>query len=442
MTTPATEPAGTAPASTGHPDPGAKSGLTPLSLFLVLLVAYVLIKIKLVLVLTLLSLLFGTILERPVQLLERRRVPRPLSILAVYAVFIAALALMVLLFAPVISREAKDFRQQAPAQLRSLQASWQHSHSGLLNGPGQQLLGKAVDAMQSPPIPHSAAVTVATGVGGGIVSAVALLVITFYYLMEKPFLRRVILHEVPPRSRPRVNRVWDDVEAKVGDWMRGQLLLCLIIGLGATIGYGILGVRFWPLLGLLAGVTEILPIVGPWIGGVPAVIIALTQSWHKALVVALFLLLLQSAENTILVPRVMRGAVGLSPLTVFIAILAGAEFMGPAGALLAIPVAAAVQVVIGDALSARRATNRAAATTLPSWHWMRSHLHPMPPSDAAPGDETSPDHDPPRDETAPASGGPRHRFGNRLVHAVAIRGERPERSEPDPAGTEAHADRG
>ena len=137
----------------------------------------------------------------------------------------------------------------------------------------------------------------------------------------------------PRRKRASGSSIWDEVEQKVGDWLRGQLTLCLVIGVTATIGYAVMGISFWPLLGLWAGITEIIPILGPWLGGVPAVIIALTQSWEKAALVVGFVLLLQMMENAILVPRVMRGAVGLTPLTVFIAILAGTEFAGVAGAL-------------------------------------------------------------------------------------------------------------
>ena len=79
----------------------------------------------------------------------------------------------------------------------------------------------------------------------------------------------VIEQVVPPNNRDRVDQIWTSVEQKTGGWLRGQLVLCLIIGVIATTAYGIIGLSFWPLLGLWAGITEIIPIVGPWIGGVP-----------------------------------------------------------------------------------------------------------------------------------------------------------------------------
>ena len=375
------------PTRAAEPEPAARErriGLTPVSLFLTLLVAYVLIKVQLVLVLVVMALVFATIIERPVQLLERRRLPRGLSILAVYVAIIATLTVLSILVAPSIGDQARAFRAEAPDQLRELRTSWIASRNPLLNGPGQELLDHGIQLIETPAqtdieVPREPVIGIAIGVGGGLVGALTVLIIAFYYLMEKTWLRRLVLAEMAPATRDRVDRIWDNVEGKVGDWLRGQLTLCLVIGLTATIGYGVLGVRFWPLLGLWAGITEIIPIVGPWLGGVPAVVIALTQGFNKALLVVVFIVLLQFLENAVLVPRIMRGAVGLTPLTVFVAILAGTQLLGIVGALLAIPVAAAVQVVLTDFLDARReAKQRTAGMLLPGWRWMRGPLAPIP----------------------------------------------------------------
>lgn len=368
-----------------------RSGLTPFSLLLVLIVAYLLIKVQLVLVLVLLALLFATIIERPVNELERRHVPRGLSILAVYIAIIGAIALGTMLIAPTIQDEAHHFKTEAPAQLSELRGRWLKSRNGLLSGPGADALDRAIKELDNPSAPpEQLTIGIVTGIGGGVVGAMTVLVMAFYYLMEKPFLRGLVLMQVASSSRERVSRVWDDVEAQVGRWLRGQLTLCLIIGTASLIGYGAMGVRFWPLLGLWAGLTEAIPIVGPWLGGIPAVIIAMTQSWDKALMVAGFVVLLQLTENTILVPRVMKGAVGLSPLTVFVAILAGTQYLNIAGALLAIPVAAAVQVILSDYLRGRR-NEDGTGEAMPNWRWMRgqfglvgtnhthAHSHPPPP---------------------------------------------------------------
>ncbi|MGI8642585.1 MAG: AI-2E family transporter, partial [Thermomicrobiales bacterium] len=118
----------------------------------------------------------------------------------------------------------------------------------------------------------------------------------------------------------------------------------------------------------------IIPILGPWLGGIPAVIIALTDGWQKAAFVVGFIVILQFLENMVLVPRVMRGAVGLTPLTVFVAVLAGTSFFGLAGAVLAIPIAALIQVLLTDFLDTRRLARSAPSETLAGWRWMRGAL--------------------------------------------------------------------
>lgn len=355
-------------------------GLTPLSLFLILILVWVMQQIQIVLVLGLLALLLGTILEGPVSLLQRRGLPRPAAIAGVYVALIGGIALFAVAIVPLVSDQASTFRDEVPAKLHELEDSWKQSSNPILNGFGDRMLLDAIDLIESEPgevnvSPDAAKqiLPVVTSIGTVLVSLVSLLVITFYYLLEKAFLKRVILEQITNTARrDRVARVWNDVERKVGGWMRGQLVLCLIIGSIATISYGIIGLPFWPLLGLWAGLTEFFPIVGPWIGGVPAVILALTVGWKEAIFTGLVIFMMQTLENWFLVPRVMRGAVGLTPLTVFVAILAGQQFLGVVGAILAIPIAATIQVIVSDYLAGRREEGYDDTPVPTGWRWMLS----------------------------------------------------------------------
>jgi predicted PurR-regulated permease PerM len=295
----------------------------------------------------------------------------------VYAAIIGLLVLLVVAIVPVVSSQADTFREDVPDQLQSLEEDWRLSSNPLLSGTGADFLARAREFLdgtngdvQVSPDAVQNAIPVISSITGAIVAVVSTLVVTFYYLMEKAFIRKLVLSQIDPRRQPRVERIWQDVEHKVGGWMRGQLFLCLIIGTIATVSYGALGIRFWPLLGLWAGLTEIIPIVGPWIGGVPAVIVALTQGWDKALLVAAVIIGMQTLENWFLVPRVMRGAVGLTPLTVFLAILAGTQFLGITGAVLAIPIAAAIQVILTDIFAARQLQREPQQQS--GWRWMLS----------------------------------------------------------------------
>ncbi len=363
--------------TTPEPSGASRPSLTPAALFLVLILFWIVTQVQLVLVLGLLALLFGTILEGPVRFLQKQRFPRPAAILAVYVVIIGALALLVVAIAPGIADQVNDFADKAPSQLRDLRDEWRSGDNGLLSGPGVGVLDRAIELVEGDEqvnVSQDAidrVIPVVTSITGGLVSTITLLVMTFYYLLEKRLLRGLILDALTPQMRDRVDGLWTEVENKVGRWMRGQLLLCLIIGTIATVSYGIIGLDFWPLLGLWAGLTEIIPIVGPWIGGIPAVLIALTMSWELAITTVIIIVAMQTLENWILVPRVMRGAVGLTPLTVFVAILAGTQFMGVIGAVLAIPIAATIQVILTDFLE-RRAVRDERMSARAGWRWMLS----------------------------------------------------------------------
>ncbi|MBA2246899.1 MAG: AI-2E family transporter, partial [Chloroflexia bacterium] len=361
-------------AESAQPAPDRRPSLTPASLFLVLVVFWILTRIEFVLILGLFSLLLGTILEGPVRRIQQNHIPRAAAIFVVYSIIIGSLVLLVFLIAPVVGEQAEQFREEVPQQITELRESWATSANPLLSGPGRDLLGRASNFLRAPEVAGVSGdaaervLPVLTSISTGVIGTLTVLVITFYYLMEKALIRRVIIGQLSPANQPRVNRVWENVENKVGGWMRGQLVLCLIIGTIATVSYGIIGLSFWPLLGLWAGITEIIPIVGPWIGGIPAVIVALTMGWDKALVTGGIIIGIQTLENWVLVPRVMRGAVGLTPLSVFLAILTGTQFMGVIGAVLAIPIAATLQVIITDFLDARRGRNE--ARDVSGWRWM------------------------------------------------------------------------
>jgi predicted PurR-regulated permease PerM len=172
-------------------------------------------------------------------------------------------------------------------------------------------------------------------------------------MTEKAIIKRLVLSLVPLDKRDRAHSLWDEVEFRLGGWTRGQLFLCLVIGLLSAIGYYLIGLDFWLALGIFAGITEIIPFFGPIIGGAAAMTVALTISWQKALIVLAFVVALQQLESAFLVPRVMRNAVGMTPLTVILAVLVGGALYGPLGSILAIPIGAAVQVFVQYLLRAR-----------------------------------------------------------------------------------------
>jgi predicted PurR-regulated permease PerM len=143
-----------------------------------------------------------------------------------------------------------------------------------------------------------------------------------------------------------VNTVWVDVEDKLGGWVRGQLLMMLAIGVMAGVGYLAFDLPNALILAVFAGFGEMVPMIGPLIAFGPGVGTALAIDPTKGLLVLAYAIIVQQFEAYILVPRVMRHAVGVSPFTIFVGILAGSMLYGIAGALIAVPIAGAIQVIL------------------------------------------------------------------------------------------------
>jgi predicted PurR-regulated permease PerM len=357
--------------------------LTPASLLLVLLLAYFMFRIRLVVELTIVAVFYATLIEYPIRAVEQRGLSRRAAILLIDAILVAGLLLPIIALAPTASQELDRFRQEEPASLRTLDATWKTSSNPLLRGPGRQAIERVIPLIEQPSASPKATVSIATRMVGIVVSVVVCFTIAFYYLMEKDLLRSLLIETVHPRSRPRVERMWTAAEHSVGGWLLGRLLLGVIVGIGSTLVFGLLGLPHWPLLGLLAGLTEPVPILGPWIGGIPAAFVALRVSWWMPLVVVGFILIRQSLVDTILVPQITKETLGLSPLVVFLSVVTGTELLGWLGALLAIPIAAVIQVVVRDYFAARRAADTSVAS---SWRWLRPS-GPSPPGSGQVGDD-------------------------------------------------------
>jgi predicted PurR-regulated permease PerM len=147
------------------------------------------------------------------------------------------------------------------------------------------------------------------------------------------------------------------VTIKVGAWLGGQLLLALVIGSSATIGFWLIGVPYFYLLGLVAAVGEMIPVIGPILAAVPAIALAATVSPQTALGTALFCWGQQFVENNFLVPRIMERQVGVSPVTIMVSLLVGSSLLGFLGAILAVPSAAIAQVLVQEYLDRESAND-------------------------------------------------------------------------------------
>lgn len=281
------------------------------------------------------------------RLVRRVRVPRWAAILSVYAALVTVVILFVMMMVPPLAAQARELVTAAPDLLSRAQR-W------LI---GQGILNREItigEAVRQAPVGGTDAVTTVVsaiwGFVGGLFGVITILIVAFYLLIESDNIVRAVVRLFPRPERARVRDAFRRAGEKVSAWMAGQLLLAAIIGTTAAVGLWIMGVPYFYVLALIAGIGELIPIVGPLLAAIPAVAVAFSVSPALALGVALFFFLQQQVENHVLVPKVMSRQVGISPVLVILALLIGGSLLGIVGAILAVPTVAILQVLLQELL--------------------------------------------------------------------------------------------
>lgn len=321
------------------------------------LVAVALYQVRTVLMLVYVSGLLAIGLAPIVRAVERqkmlpvgtRRFPRWVAILTLYVALLSVLVGVGFAVVPPLVAQAQALSRRIPDLFARAQQFLMDR--GLID---HELT--MTEALQKAPsgVLSSGGDAVATvigavmGLAGGVFGLLTILILTFYMLVESDTIFRRFVRLFPVEQRLRVATVSSDISMKVSAWLGGQLLLGAIIGVTATVGLWLIGVPYFFVLGLIAGIGELIPMVGPLLSAIPAIVVALTVSPGLALATAVFFLAQQQFENHLLVPKLMERQVGVSAVTVIVALLIGGSLLGIVGALLAVPTAAALQVIIDE----------------------------------------------------------------------------------------------
>jgi predicted PurR-regulated permease PerM len=301
-----------------------------------------------VVLLVFLAVLLGAALEPLVATIRGRiRVGRGPAILVVYAVFLAAVLGIAVFIVPAALVQLSAALAKLPAFLEQVRAWGANLRPGAL-GDGISSLIDAIEGplkQSAPPDPNSVVnASLLVGEAGG--ALITLLFMVYFWLTERPRLQRYALAFVPAGRRGGIRDAWNQVEARLGLWARGQLVLMATIGIATGIAYSLLGLPAALLLGLIAAIMEIIPIVGPLLGAIPALLVATTVSPETVLLTLGIYFVLQLIEGNVLVPLIMRNSVGLSPFLVLTSLLVGGTVGGPLGAIVAVPLVAGVTVVL------------------------------------------------------------------------------------------------
>jgi predicted PurR-regulated permease PerM len=277
---------------------------------------------------------------------SRRRIPRGLAILAVYMVVLTLLVLVGLAVIPPLIDQAGELWARLPQEFNRLERFL--IRHGLMTH--RITLQEAVE--NAPAGSGANAVnTVLLAIwsfGGGVFGVFTVLILSFYLLVEAESLFNYATRFVPAGRRAAFTAASREAVMKVSAWLRAQLVLAGVMGVCAAVGLALMRVPYFFVIALVAAIGETIPIVGPIIGGMTAVVIALGVSPKLALAVGGYFFVLHQLEANILVPKIMERRVGISPVTVIIALLMGGALWGLVGAILAVPTAAILSVVIEE----------------------------------------------------------------------------------------------
>ena len=284
--------------------------------------------------------------------LQRRGVPRAAGAGLAYAGLLGAFMLAGALIYPIAADQARELGDDWP-EIKAEAEGWIDDLAVASEGTFLEFTREDLeDAFSNDNTTFRQQLDQARDIGVRIFHVLLILVlspiIAFYLLVDAPHIREVMESLVPEGAKDEVGHVARRLNRAIGGFFRGQLLVALIVGVMCSLGLLAIGLRFWFLVGMIAGIFNIIPLIGPWVGGLPGLVIAVTTgSSLQAVGVVAVMVLAQQIDNHFITPQVMQRAVQLHPAAVILALLAGGTLGGIFGLLMAVPIAAVLKIVCG-----------------------------------------------------------------------------------------------
>ncbi len=297
------------------------------------------------------AMLLSALIDPFADKLEKYRIPRGLSVGIVYSVLILILTFVSLLVIPPMLTQSRQLLENYAPYLQEITGN-QAVVATLLSGDlftqdVQGILQTIREAGFEDSIPTI--LTFLTSTFGALITVFLVFILAFYFVMEEDLLKRgVFVWIMPEKYKDFVSEVAPKIRKKIGEWVRGQLLLMFAVGLLTYIVLTLLNVPFALVLAIMAAVLEIIPYLGPMLSAIPAIIIAFSASPIQGLLVAILYFVIQQIEGDILTPKIMQKVAGLNPIVSILSILIGYQLAGVAGALLAVPFAMVVGVFLTE----------------------------------------------------------------------------------------------
>lgn len=273
--------------------------------------------------------------------------PRVLAVVLIYlGVFLFLVSFFYFLLPPLVS-ETASFIKVLPVYLESLNIS--QPGIAYVSDESTPIFEQALQLQDILKASSAGALGVASAVFGGIVSFVLIIVLSFYFAVQDRGLDNFIRLVTPPRHQEYLLDLWRRAQIKIGRWLQGQLLLSLIVGVLVYLGLLALGVPYALLLALIAAVLELIPVFGSILAAIPAVVLSFLDSGTTlAILVIILYVVVNQLQGNLIYPMVVQKILGIPPLVVILAIIAGYQLAGFLGVLIAVPIASALQEWVSD----------------------------------------------------------------------------------------------
>src|SRR3989338_971167 len=326
---------------------------------LVGLLFYVLYLMRDLVLVVLTAVVVASAIEPLTKWFARHRIKRVPAVLALYVILGVIFVGVVYFFLPLLVSEVSQFMTEFP-RYADYARLWFP-----LGGPGSLADSANFGAVTSDaPLTVRSLITnlstifsdasegllrTVSAVFGGVLSFILIVVLSFYLAVQEDGIGNFLRLITPNRHEEYIINLWRRSQLKIGLWMQGQLLLGLIVGVLVFLGLLLLGVKQALFLAVLAALFELIPLFGPILSAIPAILIALTDGGvGSALLVAGLYLIIQQFENHLIYPQVVKNIVGVSPIIVIIALIVGGKLAGFLGVILSVPVASAFMEYLGD----------------------------------------------------------------------------------------------
>lgn len=300
------------------------------------------------------SVVIASAIEPIVKFFVSRRIPRTLSVVFIYFALISLFAAIFITFAGPLVFEIKNVINSLPQYLISVTESndlstfpaWNNFILGLKDIESSQIFSAINGGANST---TAGLISTAGSIFGGIFSLILIIVLSFYFSVQENGVENFIRIITPIKSEKYILDLWKRSQRKIGLWMQGQLLLALIIGVLIYLGLTILGIKNALLLSIIAAIFELIPIFGPILASVPAIIFGfINGGLTLALLVAGLYAIVQQFESQLIHPLVVKKIVGIPALIAILSLIIGAEIAGFLGILIAVPITGAIMEYIND----------------------------------------------------------------------------------------------